>query len=213
MGARTRTVLHGIDQARASDNRPAQMHDGHILYETDTKCCRVGDSVDEEWLPLVVLGFTYDVDEDGGDIGPIGLARARVPAGTIIVAGCIDVIETFESSSDTATIAISTEAADDIVAAVAINNGTPWDAGLHAVVPVLSDPTKWIKASADRDIRITVGVEKLTKGRLRGFLLCFNSEQEVTEEESTSSSSTSSDSSSESSSDSTSDSSDSSSST
>lgn len=190
---RPTTVLHGIDMAGTSAKRPSKTHDGHPFYERDTKCLRIGDvgenGNDVEWLPFVVLGFTYDVDEDGGEIGPIGLARHRVPAGTVILGGCIDVIETFESANDSATIAISIEAANDVVAAVAISNGgNPWDAGLHAVVPVWSNPATWIKATVDRDIRITVGTQNLTKGRLRGYLFCVSSEHSAVEEESSSSS-------------------------
>ncbi len=207
---RPTTVLHGIDQAGLSSKRPAMIHDGHLFYERDTGCVRIGDAGDDnadpEWRPFVLLGFEFDVDEDGGEVGPIGLARARVPAGTIIVGGCIDVLETFTSANDSATIAISIESANDIVSAIAISNGgNPWDAGLHAVVPVWSDPTKWIKATKDRDVRITVGTQDLTAGKLRGFLVCLPSEVAggVTEEESSSSSASSDSSSSESSSSST----------
>ncbi len=195
---RATTVLHGIDQAGLSSNRPAMVHDGHMFYERDTKGVRVGNvgdsNGDQEWLPFVFIPFVFDVDVDGGAVGPVGLARARVPAGTIIVGGTIDVLETFTSADDSATIAISIEAANDVVSAVAISNGAnPWDAGLKQVVPVMATNTTWIKTTKDRDVRITVGTQPLTAGKLRGFLWCLPSEVEggVVEEESSSSSSSS----------------------
>jgi hypothetical protein len=49
----------------------------------------------------------------------------------------IDVLTTFQSNTDAATIAIQVEGANDIVTAVAISDGAnPWDAGLHDVKPV-----------------------------------------------------------------------------
>jgi len=87
-----------------------------------------------------------------------------IPDNAVIVGGFIDVISTFSSpTADTATIAISVEAADDIVVAVAIATGTPWDAGQQAILPKANTPESTaVKTTAARLITATVAVEALT---------------------------------------------------
>lgn len=66
----------------------------------------------------------------GAAIGAHGLG-VTIPGNAIIVRTFYDVLDTFTSAGDLATIALHAEAADDIIAAVAIGAATDWDAGLH----------------------------------------------------------------------------------
>lgn len=195
-----RTVLHGIDQSGLSTKRPGETvtpiapkgNDGSTFYETDTLNKRVFDEGQEEWLPDGWLAAEIDIT--GGDSGAIGIhdiPGARLPAGTIIWDSCIDVLETFTSAGDTAQMAISAQADNDIVSAVAINNGTPWDAGLRAGIP-LGAIASAVKIVRDANLRYSISVQAITAGKLRILLHCIRSTQVVTEEESSSSSSSSS---------------------
>lgn len=90
----------------------------------------------------------------------------KIPNNAIIIGGFIEVLETFTSATDAATIAVHANAANDIVSAVAISTGTPWDAGLRAIVPKSNTPESTaIKLTAEREITVTVAVEALTAGK------------------------------------------------
>ena len=169
-----KTVLHGVDESGISTARPDPFHDGGKFYETDTQALRFGDEGASVLAPIVSIPFEYDVT--GGDDGAVGahaISGAVVPAGYSILDGVVDVITTFTSAADTATIALHAQAANDLVAAIAINNGgNPWDAGLHDIVPAGAAPSS-LKMTAARTITATVGVQALTAGRLRGFVRCI----------------------------------------
>lgn len=105
----------------------------------------------------------------GVAIGAHGLG-VTLPDNAIIRDSLVDVVTTFTSATDAATIALHTQTAGDIVAAVAISAGSnPWDAGLHAGVPVGTAATS-IKLTAAREITATVAVEDLTAGVLVVFI-------------------------------------------
>lgn len=120
------------------------------------------------------------------EINPTGVAGDRtiaahasgvvIPDNAIIVGGFVDVITTFTSATDAATVAIMAQGANDIVSAIAISNGgNPWDAGLHAIVPKANTPeSTGIKLTAARDITFTVAVEALTAGLAYAYLYYVN---------------------------------------
>lgn len=116
-----------------------------------------------------ILQFEYDFAKQGGAVGAIGLG-SFLPDNAIIVGGFLDVITTFTSAADTATIAIHAESANDIVTAVAINVGTPWDAGLQAIIPDEVTIAGAFKTTQAREITATIAVQAVTAGRLRGYL-------------------------------------------
>jgi hypothetical protein len=106
-----------------------------------------------------------------------------IPDNAILTKAYIDVITTFTSAADNGTIAIHANAADDIVTAIAIADGSNvWDAGLHGTkvgTPTLGndaahdtalevsvlEAASWIKLTAAREITATVAVEALTAGK------------------------------------------------
>jgi hypothetical protein len=92
-----------------------------------------------------------------------------IPDNAVIVGGFVDVNTTFESTAggtDKATIALHVESANDFVSAVAIETGTPWDAGRQAAIPKINTPeTTAIKLTDNREITATVGVCALTAGK------------------------------------------------
>lgn len=93
-----------------------------------------------------------------------------LPKDAIILGGFVEVITTFQSTAggtDKATIAISVLSANDIVAAVAIETGTPWDAGFQAIIPKFNTPESTsIKLTAAKEITATVATAALTAGKL-----------------------------------------------
>lgn len=101
----------------------------------------------------------------------------QIPDNAIVVGGFVDVVTTFTSADDSATVAIHVQSANDIVSAIAISNGgNPWDAGLHAIVPKANTPeSTGIKMTADRTITATVGTQALTAGKAEIFLYYIQS--------------------------------------
>ena len=127
---------------------------------------------------LRLARFTYDFAVHGGDIGARSIGT--MPNKAIIVGGFVDVITTCQTEgADAGTMAISVEAADDIVAAVAVNsaNPGPWDAGLQAIKPKADAPeTTAVKCTAQREVVATIAGQKFTAGKFVLFLYYVMSE-------------------------------------
>jgi hypothetical protein len=94
-----------------------------------------------------------------------------IPNKAVVCGGFIDVVTTFTSATDAATIALSIQSANDIRSAVAISTGTSWDAGAQPIIPKANTPESTsIKATADRLVTATVAVEALTAGKAEIYL-------------------------------------------
>lgn len=114
-----------------------------------------------------------------------------IPDNAIITRAWYDVVTTFQSTAggaDKATIALHAQAADDIVAAIAIEDGTNvWDAGIHgskigypnlgadaahdsAVEVAALFAGTHLKLTAERELTATVAVAALTAGKLVLFV-------------------------------------------
>ncbi len=113
------------------------------------------------------LRLTYDFAVLGGAISAINLGDLRdlIPDNAVVMGGFVDVLTTCVSATDAATIALSIEGADDVVAAKAISAaGDDWDAGLQDIIPARTLATMF-KTTADRRIVVTIAVEALTAGK------------------------------------------------
>lgn len=113
---------------------------------------------------------TYDFSKIGGAVGAHKLG-VTLPAGAIVIDSSIEVITTCTTASaDAGTMAISIEGANDIVSAVAVSNGAnPWDAGVHAGVPVGTAATA-IKLTEDRTVTATIATQAFTAGKFNVWL-------------------------------------------
>lgn len=106
-----------------------------------------------------------------------------IPDNAIVINAWFDVITTFTSATDAATLALMVNAAGDLKAAIAISAaGDVYDAGLHGCLPgsyaeatvagdtaILDAARKaasFIKLTAEREITVTVAVEALTAGKM-----------------------------------------------
>jgi hypothetical protein len=84
-----------------------------------------------------------------------------IPAGAIITRPIIDVITTFTSAADTATIALHLQTANDLQTAIAIGDeSTAWDAGVREVSVTL------FKLTAERQLTATVAVQAQHAGKV-----------------------------------------------
>lgn len=93
-----------------------------------------------------------------------------LPTKAIVTRVDYEVITTFTSAGDDATIALTLQSAGDIVAAVAIKTaGDAWDAAVPKVTKVDGTTAKYIKLTDDRVLSAVVGVENLTAGVLRVY--------------------------------------------
>lgn len=125
---------------------------------------------------LKIAEFAFDaagLDSDGVSNKTVAAHGAKVslPAHSIIVGGFVDVNTLFTSTNSTATIAISVEGADDIIAAAAVS-GAPYSSiGIKAIVPKANTPESTsVKTTEEREITCTVAVEALLTGKLTGYL-------------------------------------------
>lgn len=114
------------------------------------------------------LDQTIKVEFDAATINTIGTHDLGVtlPDNAVILDGMVDVITTFTSATDAATIALQAEAANDLVTAIAISDvSNPWDAGLKAIKPLGTAATA-IKTTAAKMLKVVIGAEDLTAGKL-----------------------------------------------
>lgn len=142
-------------------------------------------------VPEVVCAqfSTADLDNAGAANTTVAAHGTGIflPAKAIIINAWVDVVTTFTSAADSATIAIKAEGTGDLVAGIAISDASNvWDAGLHGLLPgsyaeatvsgdtaILDAARKaasFIKTTVEREIIVTVGVQALTAGKMNIFV-------------------------------------------
>ncbi|MBI5056996.1 MAG: hypothetical protein HZB61_10320 [Nitrospirae bacterium] len=114
---------------------------------------------------------TFDPSANSGErtVAKHGLG-VILPDNAIVDRSWYEVLTTFTSATDAATIAlgIDTQSEAGIKAAVAISNGAnPYDAGLVEGIQTGAIANALAKCTADRELCATVAVEALTAGKLR----------------------------------------------
>lgn len=117
------------------------------------------------------VGVVWDAT-DGVAIGAHNIG-IEIPDNARIMRSWYEVLVTFTSATDAATISLGlpTDDAAGIVAATAISaGGNIWDAGLHEGIQTGSTANAGEKTTAARQIVATVAVEALTAGKL--FFYC-----------------------------------------
>lgn len=116
------------------------------------------------------LTLYHDFATDGGAIGTIALRGGSLPDNAIICNAWYEVVTTYTSATDAATIAlgVTTNDATGIEGATAISAmGDIWDAGLHNTdVDGSTASTYTTKTTAERALLMTIAVEALTAGKL-----------------------------------------------
>lgn len=114
----------------------------------------------------------YDFDVDGGTEGVITLAStATIPDNAIVTGFMYEVLTTFTSSGDAATIKVNLPTDGDLSVAAAISAaGDPWDAGASSFSKINSTGLA-VKTTAARAIEITTGGgQDITAGKAVFFL-------------------------------------------
>lgn len=121
---------------------------------------------------LRVARFVFDAGVVANrPIGAHGVG-VTIPIHGIVVGGFFDVNTAFTSAdTNTGTIAIHVQAANDIQTAAAVSGAPYSTTGRKAIVPKANTPESTsVKASAAREITCTVAVAALTAGKLTGYL-------------------------------------------
>ncbi len=200
MAGTPKTVLHGMDQSVADFYKlPDRGHHATLCLQEDLQHFWIYNPAEQNWHPFEYVCFVYDYAEDGGAIGFHNL-DIELPENTLIMDGCVDVVDTI-TSAGAATIGIKVQSAvgstEDILAAAVL--GTNGTMGLHDIVPNGSAANA-IRVTTDKQVKLDVRVAVLTSGTLYGYLRCFRGFELLTSSASSVSSSTSSASSSSSSS-------------
>jgi len=131
---------------------------------------------------VAVATFDPSGDTTKRPIDAYGLG-VYIPDNAIITRVWFDVVTTFTSaSSDTGTIAIHVQGANDLSSALAIDDGrNMFAAGMHQCIPNswmdgggtvtalvqgAARASSWIKMTAERELTVTVGGQALTAGKL-----------------------------------------------
>lgn len=122
---------------------------------------------------LRVARFTFNPSATAGlrTIAAHGLG-VTIPISAVVVGGFVQVNTLFTSAStNTGTIAISVEGANDIITAAAVSGAPYSSTGLKAIIPKANTPeSTGIALTAAREVTATVAVAALTAGKLTGFL-------------------------------------------
>lgn len=105
----------------------------------------------------------YDFAVDGGAVGDIDLtSTTQIPANAVVLGGFIEV-DTILASGGSATVALKTEGAADLLAATAFGS-SPWSTtGRKSIIPVFTGATT-VKTTAARKLQATVATAALTGG-------------------------------------------------
>lgn len=116
-----------------------------------------------------VLAFVYDFSVNGGAISSINLNDldgnpAILPVGAIVTNCTFDVITALTTSAS-GTMAINTEGAGDMKAALAAASWT----GKLAGIPVGTAAT-WVKTTVARPVVATIATGAITAGKFYGFI-------------------------------------------
>ena len=114
----------------------------------------------------------YDFAVDGGAIGAITLRATSedslgnlVPNGAVILGGYIEV-DTLFTTGTGATMAISLEGANDLIAATVVSGAPYSTTGRKSLIPVFTGATT-IKTTAARSLVATIAVGTVTAGKMR----------------------------------------------
>lgn len=119
----------------------------------------------------------WDFAVDGGAISAIDL-NVDIPDNAVIVMASVDVLTTCTSSGDSGTGAISVEGANDVVTAIAIDDGgNPWDVGIGPLIVVDPvDASTHVKTTSAQAVTLTIAVEAFTAGKFNVYLFYVISE-------------------------------------
>jgi hypothetical protein len=121
---------------------------------------------------LRVARFTFDAGIAANRTIAAHGTGVTLPAHAIIVGGFFDVNTAFTSAeTNTGTIAISVQGANDIQTAAAVSGAPYSTVGRKAIVPKANTPESTsVKTTAAREITCTVAVAALLTGKLTGYL-------------------------------------------
>lgn len=119
---------------------------------------------------LKCVSAIFDFGISGGAVGSYGLG-VRIPKGAIIVNAFASVLTAATSTNSTATIAVATEAANDIFTAAAVS-GAPWSTtGKKLAIPDLATVADYKTMTAEREVTLAIAVEALTAGKINFFIM------------------------------------------
>jgi hypothetical protein len=130
-----------------------------------TRTKRPGNNVCE----VAVATFDPSANAAQRTIATHGLG-VFLPANAVITRSWYDVVTTFTSATDAATIALQAETANDVKAAIAISNGAnAWDAGRVEGVST-GTTANMRKTTTERQLSAVVANEALTAGKLNLYV-------------------------------------------
>ena len=159
-----------IDNAGTTAIGSLKVATGMLAADAVTEA-KIADGSGVSGLGVAKYAFAlYDFATDGGGApGAITLTSAcTIPDNAVVTLDSVDVLTTFTSAADTATIKVGLATDGDLSTAIAINDGSnPWDAAAvagSAYTPLLK------KTTGARLIVVTSATQALTAGKC---VFCF----------------------------------------
>ena len=139
-------------------------------FDSSTPANQIAQVATRQREGLHTQKFPYAFAVNGGTIADSPYQstdlKDQIPVGAIVTRAWMEVTETFTSSSNAATVAISLVGANDIRSAIAISDGSnPWAAGFQDGIQSVA-AANFLKVTADSLIKVTVAVENLTAGAM-----------------------------------------------
>lgn len=122
---------------------------------------------------LQCVACEFDFDKQGGAVGTYNLG-VRIPNGAVVVNAFGTCLTAFTSANSTATIAVQTNAANDIFTAAAVS-GAPWSTtGQKLAIPDLATVADYKTMTAEREVKLLIAVEAITAGKANFFIFFVN---------------------------------------
>lgn len=159
---------------QSADNLGSQgYHSGQLTYNgsvsTNIQASSTTDLViSGNGAIASIIRAEYDRTVDSGSTGTVNLRNAVIPNNARVIRAWYDVLTTFTSASDTASIGISipTDDSNGILAPIAISDASnPWDAGIHSTIQsgLVSGISE--KTTAARNLQLVISGEAVTAGK------------------------------------------------
>jgi len=168
----TQSPYNPAEDKRLTDIETRDTADDTATALNTTNVAAINKLNKTKTAPLV-----YDFAVDGGAISAISMLDSdgvlfSLPDNSIITKAYYEVITTFTSAGDTATVSLGhADDAAGVFAAVAIETGTDWDAAIpKACIQTGAIATASLKSTAARPLLFTIAVQALTAGKMHLFL-------------------------------------------
>lgn len=148
---------------------------GLLDYSVNRLNQRASHTMDSTYIikypKMAVVDWDFDVDGGEDEAHELNGGINVIPADVLITNVFYDEITALDSAADTATVTFSlTDATTALTGAIAVGDGAALG------TPDWATAADWIKTSAADSITATIGTQAATAGKIRLYVMYFDSE-------------------------------------